>query len=195
MRKCKECGTKYEPTQSFQSWCSPECGVKIARKRQEKAAEAKRKAFNRETRKRKEANKSRSEWISETQTVFNRFIRIRDKDEPCISCGKYDWEIEDKFVGGKWDCGHFLSRGAYPELRFEELNANKQCKSCNAGSGKFSHKGRTVSQEYEERLIKKIGQDKVDWLKGPHKPKRYTIDELKELKAYYRKKCKEMENG
>jgi hypothetical protein len=33
--------------------------------------------------------------------------------------------------------------------------------------------------------VKRIGQEKVDWLEGPHAPKRYTIDELKAIKADY----------
>jgi len=44
--------------------------------------------------------------------------------------------------------------------------------------------------EYRIRLVKKIGQAAVDWLEGPHEPKRYTIDELKEIKAEYKSKLK-----
>jgi hypothetical protein len=40
--------------------------------------------------------------------------------------------------------------------------------------------------------VKRIGADKVDWLEGPHEPKRYTIEELKTIKAEYRAKTKEL---
>jgi len=46
--------------------------------------------------------------------------------------------------------------------------------------------------EYRIRLIEKIGQDQVDWLEGPHEPKRYTRDDLQSLKAKYRKMAREL---
>ncbi len=30
------CRTRFVPVKSFQTWCSPECGIVIARKKQEK---------------------------------------------------------------------------------------------------------------------------------------------------------------
>jgi hypothetical protein len=47
--------------------------------------------------------------------------------------------------------------------------------------------------EYRIRLVKKIGQSAVDWLEGPHEAKRYTIDELKEIKARYRRLLRELQ--
>ena len=32
--------------------------------------------------------KTRSQWLSEAQSAFNRYVRWRDRHEPCISCGK-----------------------------------------------------------------------------------------------------------
>lgn len=168
----------------MQSVCTPKCAYA-------RVQEQNRKEFNKETRRLKKEIQPLRVWIKEAQTEFNKFIRLRDIEEPCISCGRHDHEIEDIFTGGKWDCGHFLSRGAFPELRFEELNAHKQCKSCNGGSGQFTQKNHTVTQDYEIRLIKKIGQEKVDWLKGPHKPKNYTIEDVKEIKAYYKEQNKQ----
>lgn len=46
--------------------------------------------------------------------------------------------------------------------------------------------------EYRIELVKRIGQDKVDWLEGKHEPKRYTIDDLKEIKAHYCAKVREL---
>lgn len=45
---------------------------------------------------------------------------------------------------------------------------------------------------YRINLVGRIGQDAVDWLEGPHEPKKYTADELRELAAYYRKKTREL---
>ena len=125
--------------------------------------------------------------LREAQKSFNKFIRTRDANEPCISCGKFVPKGAGG-IGGDYDCGHFLTRGGFPELRFEELNAYKQCKKCNAGSSKFSHKDKTVREEYRVRLIQKIGIEKVEWLEGPHKPKKYSCADLKKIELYFKTK-------
>jgi hypothetical protein len=130
-----------------------------------------------------------SDWTKLAQAMFNKFIRMRDADKSCISCGR---EHVEWTLGGSWDCGHFRSVGAAPELRFEELNAHKQCKSCNGGSGKYARKNHTVSAEYRVRLIERIGLAKVEWLEGSHEPKRYRIDELIAIRDLYRRKAKEL---
>ena len=45
---------------------------------------------------------------------------------------------------------------------------------------------------YRISLVVRIGQDKVEWLEGPHEPQRYTIDDLKAIKAEYREKLKQL---
>lgn len=127
----------------------------------------------------------------EAQKAFNTFIRKRDENLPCISCGGTQLDVS-YLRGGYWDCGHFKTVGGFPELRFEELNAHKQCKSCNGGSGRFAKKDRTVSDEYKIRLAKKIGQEAYDWLNGPHKANNYTCADLKEIELLYKKKLKEL---
>ncbi len=138
------------------------------------------------------ALRTRSDWIKLAQHEFNAFIRYRDRLNGCISCPV---GVIETVYGGSFDCGHFLTIGAHPELRYEELNAHKQCKKCNGGSGRFRHKDKTVSQKYEANLILKIGQDKVDWLKGPHEPKNYTIDDLKEIRRVFKERLKMLEEG
>jgi hypothetical protein len=93
---------------------------------------------------------------------------------------------------GKYDCGHFKTVGGFPELRFEELNAHKQCKKCNGGAGNFTRKDASVSKEYRKQLIKKIGLDKVEWLEGAHEPKKYTCAELKAIELLYKQKLKDL---
>jgi hypothetical protein len=145
-----------------------------------------------EHRERKKKAKTKAQWIRECQQIFNKYIRLRDHDKPCISCGKSDVEWTP---GGMWDCGHFISIGSHPELRFVELNAYKQCKKCNGGSGRFAKKHHTVSKQYRENLIEKIGIEKVEWLEGPHEPKRYTIEDLQSIKAEYTRKARECEKN
>ena len=201
---CKNpaCRKKFKPVRPFQKGCCMDCDYEIAmaavmKKREQAAAKAKRDAVEkakqkrRDLRERKAQLKSRNDWVKEAQAEFNKFIRLRDASEPCISCG----EVNPPMLhGGQWDCGHYLSVGSHPELRFEELNAYKQCKSCNGGAGRYAGKNRTVSQKYRENLIQKIGLTKVEWLEGPHDAKHYTIDDLKGITAKYKAKCKQLQN-
>lgn len=191
VKACKICRAEFSPRNSLQKACSIPCSLEVVKA--DKAKEAK-KIHRQERAERLDARlrlKTKSEWLREAQQAFNEFIRLRDKDQPCICCGSWG-DAEEAIYGGKWDCGHFLSRGAYPELRFEESNCHKQLKSCNAGSSKYANKGRTVAEGYRAGLILKIGLEMVEWLEGPHEPKRYTIDELKAIKEEYREKVREL---
>lgn len=128
----------------------------------------------------KERIKTRSEWLKEAQVACNKYIRTRDKDLPCISCGKHHQ--------GQNDAGHYRSAGGNPELRFDELNIHKQCGPCNRHLS-----GNLI--DYRINLIKRIGQDNVDYLEGPHKPKKYTIEEIKAIKHIFKQKIKILENN
>jgi len=113
------------------------------------------------------------------QTLFNKWVRLRDEGSNCISCNK---------PPKKKNAGHYKSRGAHPELRFEPLNCHLQCEPCN------SHLSGNISN-YRISLISKIGIDKVEWIEGPHEPRRYTIEDLKEIQETYKAKIKSMEKA
>jgi hypothetical protein len=162
---------------SFQTWCSPDCAVVIARGKQEKKRKALALIERREIKVRKEKLKSRADHMREVQAVFNEWIRLRDAALPCVSCGR--------FHEGQYHAGHYRTVGANPELRFEPLNVWKQCAPCN------NHKSGDIVN-YRIELVKRIGAEKVEWLEGPHKPQRYTIEQLKAIKAEYRAKTKEL---
>jgi hypothetical protein len=99
--------------------------------------------------------------LKKTQTVFNKFIRERDKDNGCISCG-----------GPITDAGHYLSQGHHSALRFNEVNVNGQCRKCNC----FLH-GNLI--KYRSGLIKKYGENKVLWLESlPRSVKKWSRVEL-----------------
>jgi hypothetical protein len=167
-KTCKICKVKFTPTRPLQSVCSLHCAYTHA-----KAVRVK--TERKETREAKVRLKSKSDWLKEAQTVFNQFIRLRDKDLPCISC--------QRFHTGQYHAGHYLTTGAHPELRFDELNVHKQCSACNNYLS-----GNIV--EYRINLINKIGIDAVNYLEGKHEPKRYTIEDIKTLKAIYKEKVK-----
>lgn len=176
--KCKVCGCYFVKTiSSTQKVCSPKCAIALSKEQARKKKEKEERAAKRE---RKAKLKGRSEWLKDAQSVFNKFIRLRDKNEPCISCGKHH--------KGQYHAGHYRSVGACPELRFCELNVHKQCAPCN------DHKSGNII-EYRINLVKKIGVDKVEWLeRQDHDPKKYTIEDCKEIIKYYKAKIKELEN-
>ena len=183
-KKCRVCGEWFSPFNTIQATCiRPKCVLEYSRRLEDKRA-------RRKHRQDRERIKPRNKVQAEAQAAFNAFIRLRDEGLPCISCGEIDPPVWPG--GGAWDCGHYLTIGAHPELRFVELNAHKQCKSCNAGAGRFSGKGRTVRHNYRERLILRISLTSVEWLEGPHDPNKYSADELRAIKIRYRKKRREL---
>lgn len=168
---------------------NPNCVLRRTVKIREREETKKRSVSAREKKETRERLKTRSQWIKEVQIEFNAFIRLRDHDDPCISSGKLDCEITDRYRGGKWDAGHFLTRGGFPELRFDEDNCHKQSKSDNNPG---PNKAVKVQKQYRVNLIKKIGLKRVESLEGPHDMPKWTIDELKKLKAKYKAKVKEL---
>ncbi len=188
--KCKNCHQPIaNPRSTTQEVCGMACAIEYSRLKSERKAANDAKQSKKEYRAAKLKAKTRADWMRESQAAFNAFVRARDAREPCISCGRVDVEWTR---GGAWDCGHYLSVGSHPELRFSELNAHKQCKKCNGGAGKYAKKNLSVTKSYKEGLILKIGQEKVDWLEGPHEPAKYTIDDLQEIKKLYKLKLKEL---
>lgn len=178
-KKCRICKEKFEVEREKQPVCSnPDCAIEWLKQQQEKDARKKEKAFRAETRRLKESIKSKGKWTQEAQAVFNKWVRLSQADQPCISCGRS--------TGCKVNAGHYLSVGAHPHLRFNEYNVHLQCEHCNCFLS-----GNQV--EYRKRLIDKIGIDKVEWLEGPHPIVRLTIDDIKEIKAKYTELAKGIE--
>lgn len=164
-------------------FCNIEHASLYARKKQkamnDKAIKKKQRDEAKRQREKKIEARPRAWYLNNCQYYFNKFIRLRDKDLVCISCGSATKKI---------NAGHYKSVGSSPELRYNELNVHRQCIHCNL------HKSGNIG-EYRINLIKKIGIEKVEWLEGYHEPKKYTIEELKELIAYYKAKCKELKDS
>lgn len=173
-RLCKVCRSEYTPRRMGQKVCSPLCAQALAKS---KRVKEERRALIEKAKRDKERLKTRSQWLKEAQMQFNAWIRARDAHLPCVSCGRYH--------EGQFQAGHYLSVGARPELRFEPDNVWKQCAPCN------NHlSGNAVL--YRKELINRIGLERVEWLEGPHEPKKYTVDELKAIKAECKAKVKEL---
>ena len=184
MKRCRTCKTSFEPKyNTTQVCCSAGCAIAYAQTKPGK--ENARKHYQRELKQAKKNIETKPQLTKKAQAAFNAYIRARDKGKPCISCGVY--EGAQKF-GGTFDCGHYLSTGARPQLRFEPLNAVSQCKRCNRQLS-----GNAVL--YRAGLIHRIGLDKVEWLEEPHETANWTHDELRDIAAKYRRLTRELERG
>jgi len=171
VKACKACGEKFTPTRSFQKACSPPCAIEIVRDQQEKKK-------RNETRRRKQGLKTKADYMKEAQREFNSYIRERDKALPCISFGRHH--------KGQYHAGHYLTTKAHPEMRFSEYNCHKQCAPCN------NHKSGDIVN-YRKNLLLRIGEKALAWVEGPHYIQHWSIDDLKDIKLYYRKKRKQLE--
>ena len=104
--------------------------------------------------------------------VFNKFIRLRDKDKKCISCG----------VRKVQQAGHYWSTSQcpHPSMRFNEKNVNGQCTYCNS----FLEGNR---QGYREGLLKKYGKkvlEDLDIQRSFKKSQWGTFEYQSMIKAY-----------
>lgn len=100
---------------------------------------------------------------------FNAFIRNRDKDKGCISCGKPVTQA-----------GHFYSAGKFNILRFDEDNCHGQCQQCN-----FYKEGNL--KVYRENLIVRIGERRVKLLDQTAQDNRLFKWEYEDLKQIFEK--------
>jgi hypothetical protein len=167
-KKCKYCKERFEYVNSFQPFCfKEECIKEHNLKHKAKKSRELKKEF-------KENDKSTLKELA--QKLVNQYVRLRDLNSPCISCG---------YIGNgrKWNAGHFKPQGNNQQLRYYTLNIFIQCEQCNSFKS-----GNLVP--YRENLIKKIGLNKVEWLESNHETKKYDVEYLQRLIKIFRKKIK-----
>ena len=180
-KKCRQCGKMFTPTYSTtQVTCDYNCAIVygVAKKAEKDAKE-----WAKEKKERKEALMSHSDWLKLLQSVFNTYIRERDKNLGCISCGTKKWGI-------KYDAGHFFSVGGFSSVRFDEDNVHKQCSNnCNIHLSANIH-------EYRPRLIEKIGIERFEALeyRARNTTLKLSIPEIKDKIQEYKEKIKELKN-
>lgn len=172
-KKCRNaaCRSEFVPARPMQSACSVTCAIALTQTQKARESRDQAKQERAARRAARERIKTKGDYMRETQAAFNEWIRERDRDLPCVSCGRHHQ--------GQYHAGHYRTVGANPELRFNPLNVHKQCAPCN------NHKSGDIVN-YRINLVERIGADQVEWLEGPHEPQRYTIEELKAMKASFR---------
>jgi len=175
--KNSNCKKKFTPERQFQVVCSFECAIEYSKQLRDKR-ESKKK-----TDAKKEYTKTKKEFYAKdintlkvkAQNAFNRYIRRRDKNLNCISCG---CKVE------KGDASHFFSVGSHSAVRFNTDNCHLSCYKCN----RFLH-GNLVP--YKPALIAKIGQERYDKLEEQSKDiKHYTNEYYKRIIQVFNKKSK-----
>ena len=177
MSKCKVCRSDFQKRSMTHKCCSIECAKQYAQMEREKSAARIAKQARHETRAQLEKLKTRQEYLKEAQNEFNAFIRERDRDLPCISCGRHH--------SGSYHAGHYRSVGAAPHLRFNEQNVHKQCAPCN-----LYKSGNAI--EYRIGLVQRIGQESVETIETDSTIRKWTIQDAKDIKAHYKQKLKDI---
>jgi len=185
---CPHCRRRLNEGERIHSTCHAGYADAQAAKAERRAAKACKVASQEEraaTKKRREALKTRGEWMKEAQQAFNEFIRERDRQagHACISSGRpLDWS------GNQVDAGHYRSTGAAPHLRFNEDNCHAQSKHDNQFLS-----GNAV--DYRIRLIERIGLARVEALEADNEVRKFTVDQLREIRDTYRAKTKALKKG
>ncbi len=184
MPKCKQCKTKKDNLKIFglSLFCNSECAYEFARKKTsiQKGSKIKKKEAASDHRKLKEStSKTR---IKAAKLACHLYIRTRDQNLGCISCGK-------ALVLGKFDAGHYMESGNFSFTRYHELNIHGQCTECNRFKG-------ARLNEYEKNLRLKLGDEKVDWI---HDNKntviKRTIEDYRDIEKYYKDKLKALQSN
>lgn len=168
MTACPICTAEYVKRSMRDTACSTICKIELKRQRERKKAERE------SIRARKEAIKPLSYWADKAQAAVNAYVRERDALYGCISCGTH---------AGKMNAGHYRSRGAMPALRYHLDNLHKQCNQCN------ENKAGNVS-EYRIRLRQKIGDERLEWLEGPHAPARWRKEDYQAIESEHKEKLR-----
>jgi hypothetical protein len=109
---------------------------------------------------------------------FQKWIRLRDANDGCISCDSVNVKI--------WHAGHYFKAELFTGLIFDEINVNKQCEKCNTFLG-----GNETG--YRKGLIAKYGEKVVKDLElrsNELREYKFTREELKEIKTKYQKLLK-----
>ena len=172
--RCKNCSEKFDPVRFNMKYCLKDECVRVW------VESEKAKTWKKTKAKAKMDLMTLSDYLKLTQQVFNKYIRLRDKNQLCISCQK-------KLKEGNVDAGHMWSAGGHSNLRFNEFNVNAQCsRPCN------KDKAGDINN-YRLGFVERYGIEKLNEIDALAKVERkFTKDELKEIINIYKKKIKDI---
>lgn len=194
-RRCRNCKA-YSPVDdglvvNGGYYCNYDCATEYAIKNQHKGKRIK----QREQKKEFILNDI-SHQHKLTQTVFNKmrvleeleWFKSKNLEAECISCGGKNKD---------WCCGHYKSRGAQGNLRYDDKNTFLQCnRYCNmALSGNIS--GNKNTRGYTQGLIDRFGKDKgeeiIKYCEVNTEPRKFTGEELMKMRKEFNSKIKSLQ--
>lgn len=181
--RCKICRTKFKKRSISHKTCpNVDCALAWVAQENERNLKKVQRQDRKETKLKLETYKRLSAWEEELQVLVNKFCRLRDikNGYGCISCGSMT-------SYPRWQGGHYLSVGLHHNLRFNEDNIHAQCVQCNM------HKAGNASA-YRMALVNRIGLSRVEELENDQGYKKWSVEEIKQLKIEYRLKIKELKH-
>ena len=162
-KKCKVCKVSFIPVQFAQIVCGYPCAMIHSKnlKQQKEQREWKQdKAVL------KDKLKTLSQYEADAKKSFQKWVRMRDNKQPCISCGVEQTEL--------WDGGHYKKAEIYSGVIFDTHNCHKQCRKCN----RFLNGNELM---YRQGLIKRYGieyADAIELKANETRNYKYTKEEL-----------------
>jgi hypothetical protein len=121
----------------------------------------------------------RQKAVAAADKAFSEYIRARDR-YICKTCG---------LAGSKGDgvmtCGHLITRAKYA-TRWDELNAECQCRGCN------------MRHEFQPEMMTDLWVDRNGYIayhelvRKSNKPRKFTTGEVREIAEYYKQKTREL---
>jgi len=176
-RKCRICKNVFNPKRLNEYWCTPEHAIEYLRLQKEKDQRSLK--VKQEINKKlypaiaKQSKTSYTGRLNYARKIFQKWIRQRDINEGCISCGS----LSAKYYDG----GHYFKAEIYPNLIFNQDNVHKQCRKCN----RYLNGNEAA---YTIGLIKKIGMERFEHLQKSASKSAYKYDEceLKRIRKEYK---------
>ena len=180
MPRCKHCKTKFEPKYFLQKFCleTDECIIEFNEFVKAEKSKSEAKKWKQEKKVLKEKLKTLGQYESEAKLSFQKWIRLRDSEKPCISC---------KTKTDLMDGGHFKKAEIYSGVIFHEMNCHAQCRKCNRYLN-----GNELN--YRLGLIERYGLEYATYIEdlaNSTRQKKYTREELIAKKLQYDIKIKE----
>jgi hypothetical protein len=169
-KKCKVCQEFFTPIQFAQTACGYKCAI-IHSKNLKLQKELK--DWKVEKAILKDKLKTLGQYEAEAKKSFQKWIRMRDDKQPCISCGIEQTDL--------WDGGHYKKAEIYSGVIFDENNCHKQCRKCN----RFLN-GNELN--YRQGLIQRYGIDFADQIEqkaNETRNQKFTKEELIAKKLKY----------
>jgi len=132
----------------------------------------------------KKRRKNLSWYLNDVRTIVHKWVKLRDKGKPCISCGT-PWKSD-------FQAGHFYKAELYSVLRFNFDNIHAQCVQCN-----IRKEGNL--NPYSKNLPLRIGKKRFNELKkiadaNYQTAYKWDKEQLKKIRAQASKLIKELKS-